>query len=103
MATQTRTGNPEIDKLIELETAANGFAMRQNVTTVTTNMSGRPARTQLELPATRTITREMSVSNIRVIPSNPARFAIPVSYRRADTPEVPKTAADVLEMRPAGR
>lgn len=101
-SSNVRTGNPEIDQILELETTrVPGLPLRQTVTTTTTNLSGRPVKSELQLPATRTITREMWVTSIREVAPSPVAFSIPVSYRRADTVDVPKAPAQVLEFRPA--
>jgi hypothetical protein len=101
-SSQLRTGNPEVDQILELETTrVPGLPLRQIVTTITTNLSGRPVKSEIQLPATRTITREMWVTSIREVSSTPVSFTVPVSYRRADTPEVPKAPAQVLEFKPA--
>ncbi|MEO8379674.1 MAG: hypothetical protein ABI779_08415 [Acidobacteriota bacterium] len=91
-----RTGNPEIDAILEMETTkVRGFPLRQSVTTRTV-ADLPPTRSELRIPATRTIVREMWVTSIREVPFDASMFVVPVTYRRADTPETPKTAAKVL-------
>lgn len=95
-----RTGNPEIDAILEIETTkVRGFPLRQSVTTRTV-ADIPPSRSQLQVPATRTIVREMWVTSIRETSADPATFTIPANYRRADTPEPPKSAAKVLTFEP---
>lgn len=94
------TGNAELDKLIELESSKiSGFPMRQTVS-ITMTSAARPG-SKLNLPASRVITREMLVTSAKEGPADPAIFAIPQGYRRADMPEVPKAPAQVLTLEPA--
>lgn len=93
------TGNPELDRLLDSENAkVTGFPMRQLVTTRTKSEPTR--RSNLNRPATRTITRETWVTKIQETASKPSQFAIPVTYRRADQPELPKSASQVLNFDP---
>jgi hypothetical protein len=95
-----RTGNPEIDTVLELETTKlNGFPLRQSVTTRTI-ADIPPSRSQLQVPTTKTIVREMWVTAIRETPATAAMFTVPATYRRADMPEPPKTATKVLTFEP---
>lgn len=96
-----RTGNPEIDKLLEVEiTRVQGFPLRQTVTTRAV-ADLPPSRSEIKTPTTRTIVREMWVTAIRETPPDPSLFAIPPHYRRADTQEAPKAAREVLTFGPA--
>lgn len=97
-----RTGNPEIDAILDIETTkVRGFPLRQSVTTRTV-ADLPPSRSQLQVPATRTIVREMWVTSIREVPAEASMFVVPSNYRRADAPEVPKSATKVLTFEPDG-
>jgi hypothetical protein len=95
-----RTGNPEIDAVLDIETTkVRGFPLRQSVTTRTI-ADLPPSRSELQVPTTKTIVREMWVTSIRETSAEPSMFVVPVTYRRADTPEVPKSATKVLTFEP---
>lgn len=95
-----RTGNPEIDNVLEAETTRMpGFPMRQIVTTRTT--PDLPAgRSELQVPRTKTIVREMWVTSIRETNALASAFTVPASYRRAEEPAGPTTAAEILTFEP---
>lgn len=96
------TGNAELDKLFSAEvTKIDGFPLRQLVT-INTSYE-RPARSKLERPSTRTITREMWVTSIKETTADPGIFHVPATYRRADQPELPESATQVLTFEPAGK
>ena len=91
----SRTGNPELDRLLDSENAkVGGFPLRQLVTTRT--KYDVPARSKLERPSMRTMTRETWVTKIQEINAEPSQFTIPVTYRRADQPDLPRTATQTL-------
>jgi hypothetical protein len=95
-----RTGNPEIDRLLEVETTqVTGFPLRQTVTTRTV-ADIPPSRSELKVPAARTIVREMWVTSIHEVAPNASLFLIPVKYRRADVPDTPKSTTQVLTFDP---
>jgi hypothetical protein len=97
-----RTGNAELDRLFSSEvTKLEGFPLRQLVTIRTSYE--RPERSKLERPSTRTITREMWVTSIRETSADPSVFNVPVTYRRADQPELPSSDSKVLTFEPAGK
>lgn len=100
----SRTGNAQVDALIEAETGkVKGLPLRQTVT-ITTHKDLAPKSSEVKVPRTRTIVREMWITRISEIPANPAAFTIPATYRRADTPELPKgSSMQVLTMEPAGQ
>jgi len=94
-----RTGNADLDRLLDAENAkVGGFPLRQLVTTRT--KYDKPAKTKISRPATRTISREAWVTRIQEIQAQPSQFVIPVSYRRADQPELPSTQAQTLTFDP---
>lgn len=95
-----RTGNPEIDKLLEVQsTRIQGFPLRQTVTTHAM-VDLPPSRSELNTPTARTIIREMWVTAIRETPPDAAMFAIPAKYRRANVEDVPRSTSEVLTFDP---
>lgn len=90
-----RTGNPDIDKLLDVQSSRiNGFPLRQLVTTRT--KYDIPQRSKLERPSSRTMTRETWVTKIKEIQADASQFVIPVSFRRADQPDLPRNASQTL-------
>lgn len=100
----SRTGNADVDRLIEAETEkVKGFPLRQMVT-ITTTKDLAPKASELKLPRSRTIVREMVVTRVSETDANPAAFTIPAAYRRAEVAEIPKGSnVQVLTMEPAGK
>ena len=95
LAIGNRTGNADLDKLLETESSKiGGFPLRQIVTTRT--KYDMPARTKISRPSTRTMTRETWVTKIRETRAEPAQFTIPISYRRADQPLLPRSTTETL-------
>jgi hypothetical protein len=91
----SRTGNPDLDRLLEGQNAkVGGFPLRQLVTTRT--RYDVPARSKLDRPSQRIMTRETWVTKIQEIPVEASQFTIPVSFRRADQPDVPRNATQTL-------
>jgi hypothetical protein len=98
-----RTGNPDIDKLLDVETTrVKGFPLRQTVTTHAT-ADLPPSRSEIKTPATRTMVREMWVTSIQEIPPDAKQFVIPASYKRTDMPEPPKAARETLTFDPPAK
>lgn len=101
LGSNLRTGNPEIDSVLDVETMkVKGFPLRQIVTTRTV-ADLPPTKSKLEVPASKTIVREMWVTSIREVNAGPATFVIPATYRRADQPDAPKAATQTLTFEPA--
>ena len=95
-----RTGDPDLDKLLDSEVSrVTGFPMRQLVTTRT--KYDLPVRSNLNAPTTRTLTREMWVTAVSQVDVPPSTFVVPATFRRADQPQVPKAATQVLTFEPA--
>ena len=91
----SRTGNPDLDKLLEAENSkVGGFPLRQIVTTRT--QYDMPTRTKLSRPSSRTMTRETWITKIQETKAEPIQFTIPISYRRADQPLLPRNATETL-------
>lgn len=81
-----RTGNAEIDRLIEAETLeVPGFPLRQ-VTTITTEVSEKnlPRSSQIQIDRSRRQVTEMTVTRIGRAESDPSLFQIPSGYRPID-------------------
>lgn len=100
LSNSMRTGNPDIDRLLDVETARlSGFPLRQ-VVTIHTNYEV-PRGSKLQRPSTRTMTRETWVTSIRETAAESALFAFPAGYRRADQQELaPSAAAAALQFEP---
>jgi hypothetical protein len=100
-----RTGNPQIDELMDLETSKlKGFPLRQTVTIkMLPHLAPIAAKSQLKLASVRTVVREMWVTSVREVPADPTAFTVPVTYRRAEAPELPKAATQVLEFDPPAK
>ena len=98
-----RTGNPEIDKLLDLETTrVKGFPLRQTVTTRTV-ADLPPRRSEIKTPTSRTIIREMWVTSIREVAPDASMFTVPPTYRRAEAQEAPKAARETLQFDPPAK
>jgi hypothetical protein len=98
-----RTGNPEVDKLLDVETAhVQGFPLRQTVTTRAV-ADLPPTRSEIKTPTARTMVREMWVTSIREVPPDAALYTIPANYRRTDLPDAPKAARETLTFDPPAK
>ena len=103
LASGVRTGNAELDKMLDIESnKVQGFPMRQTVS-IRTTLENRNVNSQLKVQPTRTISREMRVMSVRELASNPALFTIPAGFTRADNPEVPRAATQVLNFDPPSK
>lgn len=100
------TGNRQIDDLVAAETTKiTGFPLRQTVriTAINATTVGRPVKnSELKVPSTVTLTREMTVTSIRETRSDEKMFAVPAGYTRTDFAErVPKPQTQVLSLEPS--
>ncbi|HET7433728.1 MAG TPA: hypothetical protein VFN10_03340 [Thermoanaerobaculia bacterium] len=103
IAGNLHTGNSEIDAIVELEnTRIPGFALRQNVSVTTIDNTTPVPGSELKFPATRVVNRELWVTKIQQTATDASQFVLPATYTRADAPEL-KPAAQVLDMKPAGK
>jgi hypothetical protein len=94
-----RTGNEELDQLIATENnKITGFPLRQVVTIHT--KYDVPNGSKLNTAGSRTITRETLVTSVQETKATPGLFTVPVTYRRADLPDLPRSASDVLNFEP---
>jgi len=96
--TQVQTGNAKIDELVMAETTKiKGFPLRQTVQVTTINNTAQVPGSKLVLPATRTKTREMTVTAISEIHADDKLFRVPAGYQRTDYAEqVSKSQTQVL-------
>lgn len=106
-----RTGNPEIDKLIEIETGnIKGFALRQSIRVTATASTPTAAQSRrgdhpFQFRPVRTSKREIVVTAIREAPANESLFAVPVTYKRAqpNPKSAPQTQVEILSLEPSGK
>ena len=103
LAGTVQTGNQKVDELITDETQKiRGFPLKQTVQIVTINQSGAAAESKLRLPASRTMTREMTVTSIADVRTDDALFRIPADYRKVDfNDQITKSQTQVLSTTPA--
>ena len=106
LASQTLlTGNADIDALISAETTKiTGFPLKQaiRITAMNVSTSGRPVKSQLQVPSTITLTREMTVTSIRETKPDAATFMVPAGFSRTDFAErVPKPQTQILSLEPS--
>jgi hypothetical protein len=93
-----QTGNAKIDELISAETTKiKGFPLRQTVSVTTINNTGLIPGSKLVVPATRTKTRETTVTAISEMAADDKWFRVPAGYQRTDfTDRVSKSQTQVL-------
>ena len=100
------TGNAEVDNIITAETTKiTGFPLKQSIRMTAINtISGRPTKSELKVPNTVTLTRDMTVTAIREMKADEAMFNIPAGYTRSDFAErVPKPQSQVLSLEPSSK
>ena len=96
------TGNEQLDKLMA-STRLPGFPLRQTITTRSQHDLPANRRSQIELAPVRTAVREMWVNSIREAPATGVVFTVPAAYGRADMPDAPRAASQVLTFEPEGK
>ncbi len=100
-----KTGNPDLDDLIDTENMkVKGFALRQTLNVTTVNNSPQVAK-QLPLRRTSTQTREITITSIEPKTTLPTTlFVVPAGYHKADPlrDDTRKTPLQVLSMEPSG-
>jgi hypothetical protein len=100
-----KTGNPEIDDLIEIEnTKVKGFVLKQVSSTTTTNKSRPIPGSQLKVTPSATTTREITVTSITPKAAVPlATFLVPAGFHKADVAkdDTSKAPFHVLSLEPA--
>lgn len=105
-AATLQTGNAQIDDLITAETTKiTGFPLRQSIriTAINTIQDKRGgSKSELRVPATTTLTREMTVTSIREMKAEEALFAIPAGFTRSEFADrVPKAQTQVISLEPS--
>lgn len=89
-----RTGNPQLDQIIDVETTAiKGFPMRQTVTVSTTNPRGAAPGSELKLSNVRRQQRDLMITAIHEIHPIAAAFSIPTSFTKIDAAQQQKNLA----------
>jgi hypothetical protein len=100
-----KTGNPDLDELIDAEnTKVKGFALRQTINVTTVNNAPQVAK-QLPLRRTSTQTREITITSIEPKAALPnTLFTIPAGYHKADPlrDDSQKAPLQILSMEPSG-
>jgi hypothetical protein len=97
---ELKTGNPEIDSLIETEsTKFKGLALRER-TQIVTSGEKKAGSSNVNLPTTRKRTKEMVVSKIEEASVSPNLFAVPVDYTKGQPAKAPGTTTQYLTMQP---
>jgi hypothetical protein len=98
-----RTGNPEIDKLIDIETTKiKGLPMKQVMKTSLVNLQGSLPGTKLNVNQVRTLTRELIITSIQQISPDTAAFVVPANFKKTEgeaTKSV-QTQATILSFEP---
>ena len=103
-ANALKTGNPELDTLVDDENRkVKGFTLKQVVSTTTTNQRASVPGSPLKVARTLTSTHEITVTSISPKAAVPAAmFSIPLGFQKADTmkDDTQKTPLHVLSMEP---
>jgi hypothetical protein len=93
-ANSIRTGNPQLDAVMDLETTRiKGFPLKQTVKITTRNLQGVVPGSKLGLSEVRTQSRELIVTSIKRTTPEPSAFMVPKSYRRNDTQAIAEKQA----------
>jgi hypothetical protein len=99
-----RTGNAQLDELMDLESAkVQGFPLRETAVTTTRNSRGNVPGSQLQIAATHTLTKELTINSIRQATARPADFSVPVTFRRVEPGATDKKtpSSTTLSLEPA--
>ena len=90
-----KTGNAELDKLIDLETSKfHGLALRQVISITTSAVDRRALKSELKLTRVRKQSSELIVTAVRPVQIASSYFEIPKSFRKSDkSPAKPEEAA----------
>lgn len=99
-----RTGNPQLDELMDLEaTKIKGFPLRETAVTTTRNARSSVAGSPLQIAATHTLTKELTINSIREATARPADFTVPVTFHRVEPGATDKKtpSATTLSLEPA--
>lgn len=98
----TTTGNAQLDQLLA-STRTPGFPLRQTITTKTRHDLPPNKGSKIEVAPERTTVHDMWVTAIRETTGAGISFNVPTTYARADIPDAPRSAADVLTFEPTGQ
>lgn len=80
-----RTGNPQLDEMLQAETSRlRGLPLRQIVTITTRSESKRSASSELKVNPTKMQISELLVTSVETIPSSEAHFIVPPTFRRVE-------------------
>lgn len=98
-----QTGNAQVDELIAAETTKiKGFPLKQTIQVVTLSQLPPSRDSQLQLPATRTRSHEMTVTSISEIQPKDTLFTVPAGFRKLNFDDnVTKSQTQVLSAQPA--
>lgn len=102
-----RTGNADVDELIDAENSKiKGFALKETVNVTTINTTPQMPGSQLKLKQTRTQTRDLTITAIQAKADvSNALFSVPAGFRKADPlrDDSQKAPLHVLNMEPAAQ
>jgi hypothetical protein len=106
VAGAAKTGNPDLDKLIDAEAMkVKGVPLKQVITIATgSDVAGRNSSSKLQLAQVRKQNSELVVTDIREVKTEETDFQVPPAYIRqekqsSDTPDA--TPVHMLSMEPA--
>jgi len=98
------TGNPDLDDIFEAEnTKIKGFPLRQTIEITTVNTNPRAPGSKLEIQATHTQTRDLTITSIQATPEAAAAlFQIPAGFHKASPlrDDSQKAPVHILSMEP---
>lgn len=103
-ADSLRTGNPELDRIIELEsTKIQGFPLRQVMTIRVQNPeAARNPNSKIKLSASRTQTSEIIVTSLQTASVDRRLFDVPASFRKVQSSgEKEEAGVHMLNLEPA--
>ena len=97
-----RTGNKEIDQMIEAENSkVKGFPLRQVTTTSTTSMGAeQTAGTKLKMKPVRRQSSELVITRISPTVVSPTLFEVPAHYAKVDASHTEEPAVHMINMQP---
>jgi hypothetical protein len=94
-----QTGNPQIDEILSAESKKiTGFPLRRTVAIHMT--SDLAVKSELKMPRATSMTRETQVTSIREANPDAMLFVVPITYKRADQPDAPRSDSKVLTFDP---
>jgi hypothetical protein len=100
-----RTGNPQLDQIIDAEAGKiKGLPLRQITTITTTSQMPKKqnVNSQLRLNPSRKQSTEMLVDTVQLISADPKLFAVPASYQRTNAGSPIENPIHELSLEPAG-